>query len=72
VISIEKELQPFQVPNYVIEVPKVSKRQDGFQETPKHHLSELDGNVLDQLCERFREDVFKKAGKNDPRNEKES
>jgi len=61
------ELQLFQVPNYAIEVARVGRRQDGFQETAKHHLSELNMDTLDRMCNEFRRGVFEKAGKPDPR-----
>lgn len=60
-ITTEQELQPFQVPNYVLTVAKVRPKQDGWVETPKYHLSELSDEVLESLCKKFRDDVFAKA-----------
>lgn len=60
-IVIQRKLQPFSVPNYAIEEARVGKREDGLVETPKHHLSELDEDVLSQLCDQFRADVFARA-----------
>jgi len=60
------KLQPFSTPNYVISESRVGTRQEGLIENPKWPLSEVDEDTLSQLCEKFREDVFKKAGKNDP------
>ena len=62
-IETKIKLQPFGVPNYVLIEGKPRVRQDGFKETPKYHLSELDSAILTQLCDRFRDEVFKKAGK---------
>ena len=59
------KLQPFRVPNFVLTDPKIGKREDGFYEKPKYALNELDAATLDLLCEQFREDVFRKAGKMD-------
>lgn len=64
--SIEIELKPFDVPNYVITVQPPRPKQDGIQELPTFHLSDLDPLTLDRLCRDFRDDVFKKAGKQQP------
>lgn len=65
-VTIETALQPFMVPNYVREVGRVGKREEGFKETPAHPLSELAAQVLSDMCDEFRAGVFAKAGKNDP------
>lgn len=62
-VTLEVELQPFQTPNYVLTKPKPLERQEGMQEAPKYHLSELDSATLDRLCRGFRSEVFRKAGK---------
>ena len=65
-IETKIKLQPFRTPNFVLCEPKLSKREDGFNDSPKYSLSELDAATLDLLCAQFREDIFKKAGKEDP------
>ena len=65
-IKWEIDLQPFLVPNFVLVKEKPKKRQDGFQNPKSIHLSELGPNTLHQLCENFRAEVFKKAGKKPP------
>lgn len=65
-IQIKRELQPFTVPNYVIQVVPPGTRQQGLQEAPKYHLSELDVETLEGLCAQFRRDVFSRAGKELP------
>ncbi len=65
-VNIEIELQPFTVPNYVLVVEKPSKREDGFKEGRKFHLSEIDAITLLKLCNDFRNEVFRKAGKDQP------
>lgn len=60
---IKRNLQPFTVPNYAIQVVPPGKRQDGFVENPKYHLSELDVETLEEMCAEFRSGVFEKAGK---------
>jgi len=69
-IKMEVDLVPMTVPNYVIAVTPPGKRQDGFAEGPKYKLSELSEQVLSQLCNEFRAEIFKKAGKDDPDKEK--
>lgn len=65
-IETQIKLQHFRVPNFVLTEPNVGRREDGFSEAPKYALNELDAATLDLLCDQFREDVFKKAGKQDP------
>ena len=64
--TIEIELQPFTTPNFVLAVSKPGMKQDGMQELPSYPLSSLDSWTLDKLCSEFRDEVFKKAGKEQP------
>ena len=65
-IEAKIKLKPFLVPNFVLADQPPKPRQEGFIEGQQFALSELDVATLDLLCEQFREDVFKKAGKDDP------
>lgn len=60
------KLLPFTVPCYVTAAPLAGLRQEGFKETPTWSLSEVDALELDQLCNDFRKEVFRKADKKDP------
>lgn len=61
--KLELELQPFTTPNFVrLAVDPVDASKEGFP-IP---LKDLDAETLEDLCIRFRADVFKKAGKQDP------
>jgi hypothetical protein len=62
-ITKEIELQPFTVPNFVLAKAEPAPRQNGIMEVQKFHLSELSEETLNALCDEFREQVFKKAGK---------
>ena len=64
--TLQVELQPFQTPNFVRAVGKPGAKQDGMQELPCYPLSDLDPLTLDRLCDEFRKEVFKKAGKVPP------
>lgn len=64
--TLEIELQPFRTPNFALAKEMPGKRQEGFTETPKYPLSDLDPYTLDRLCRDFRKEVFKKAGKSEP------
>ncbi len=64
--TLEVELQPFQTPNFVRAVGKPGLEQDGMKELPCYPLSDLDSYTLDRLCRDFRDEVFKKAGKEQP------
>lgn len=63
---LEVDLQPFQVPNFVRPVAKPGKREEGFPETLAYPLSDLDSMTLWCLCENFKSEVFRKAGKEQP------
>lgn len=65
-VTVEVELKPFIVPNYALQVSKSGKREDGFIEDQKFHLSDLDPITLSNLCDEFRREVFRKAGKEQP------
>ena len=62
------ELKPFNTPNFVIQKVAAGKKQDGFQEAPKYTLKEIPAETLDELCNEFRAEIFKKAEKQDPPN----
>jgi hypothetical protein len=65
--KITVELRPFNVPNFVLQVMAPGKRQDGVKEAPSYALSELDAGTLSEMCDDFRLEIFRKAGKEDPR-----
>lgn len=60
------ELLPFQVPNFVIQKMPARPKQDGVVESPKFALADVDPVTLGNLCDEFRAEVFRKAGKADP------
>lgn len=60
------ELLGFTVPNYVIQKMPPRPRQEGFTEAPKYPLVEVPAEDLASLCDHFRSEVFRKAGKTDP------
>lgn len=67
-IKTSIELQPFSTPNFVSIKPfHVGQKQDGFAESPKYPLSDLDPETLSDLCDQFRKDIFSKAQKIDPK-----
>ena len=65
-ITVNVELLPFRVPNYVLTVSKPRPKKEGFRELTKYALAELDADTLAKLCDSFRADVFAKASKADP------
>lgn len=54
------------VPNFVIQKTEARPRQEGWVEAPKYALEDIDPATLARLCDKFRADVFEKAGKVDP------
>lgn len=65
-MKLEVELQPFTVPNFVLQVIPPRAREAGIDKPVSFHLSELDADTLDRLCWQFRAAVFEKAGKKMP------
>ena len=61
--NVTTELQPFRLPNYVLEEVEPSDRQEGFKETPKHRLCDLPEKTLIMLCDEFKEGILRKARK---------
>ena len=55
--TIELDLQPFRTPNFVIAK---------MNENHTVPLSQLDPITLDKMCRQFRDEVFRKAGKQQP------
>lgn len=66
-VTIETELQPFSVPNFVLLADsKPDKRQDGFNRKQSIALADLTPSALAAMCDQFRADAFAKAGMTDP------
>jgi len=62
-LTLELELQPFEVPYAVFIDNKPVLRQNGFLTREFIPLSDLSEATLDKLCEEFRLEVFKRAGR---------
>ena len=62
---IKVEIQPFEVPDRLYEKGVVRPRQAGFFPVESHPLSWATVETLSTLCDEFRAEVFKKAGKVD-------
>jgi hypothetical protein len=62
------ELNPWITPNFVTAKMPAMPRQEGFQYGPKWALKDLDAQTLSDQCDKFRAEIFKKAGKPDPSN----
>lgn len=68
-MKVEIELQPFRTPNYIL-AKKRPKEVGGYTsggrvEEMKWHLKEISVETLSDLCDEFRSEIFKKAGKKD-------
>ena len=66
-VDIPIKLVPFIVPDRVFQSMPPRLRQEGFHSTIEFLLSELEPEVLSDLCDEFREGVFKVARKEDPK-----
>jgi hypothetical protein len=58
------KLKPFSTPNYVI-AEKPGRKED-FQTAPVFPLREIEADELAEMCDEYRKNIFKKAGKKDP------
>ena len=65
-INIELKLKPFLVPNFALIEEPPRPRHEGFGAGRTFALKEIGAAELSELCDKFRSDVFKKAGKADP------
>lgn len=65
-VQLEVKIKPFTVPNFVVIENEPSPRQEGFKPSDGVPLSALDSLTLDRLCTDFRNEVFRKAGKEQP------
>ncbi len=63
------KIQPWMTPNFLIGDMPARPRQEGFNPDacPKWALAEVDAETLAEQCDKFRAEVFRKAGKTDPR-----
>ena len=64
--TIDIEIKPFVVPNFVVQILPVGKKDDGWKPSEGIPLSELSSETLYKLCKDFTDDVFQKAGKPQP------
>ena len=65
-IMTQVGIRPFQVPAEVQQVVAPRLKQEGLQFVPTFKLSELPVETLLALCDQFKRDVFKAAGKEIP------
>jgi hypothetical protein len=72
-LTVEVEIRPFEVPGGVTVVGQPGQRQDGLGTALTSGftnmvfpLSSLSSETLDALCRQFRNEVFKRAGKEQP------
>lgn len=63
-VQLEFEIKPFTTPNDVRRLRNAMPTEDAEGIS----LSDLDAQTLDRLCDQFRDDVFRKAGKTRPLN----
>jgi hypothetical protein len=60
------KLKPFMTPNFVIQDMPRGSRSDGFKEAPSYPLKDVPTEDLAAMCDAFRAEIFRKAGKPDP------
>jgi len=62
-LEINGVMKPWMIPNFIV-IQNGDKPTDG---DTSFHIREVEAQALSIQCEAFRADVFKKAGKKDPR-----
>ncbi len=65
-MKIEVELNPWLAPSCVTVKAKPGLKQEGMKESQVIDIWDLDEKTLAGLCDEFRREVFRKAGKKDP------
>ena len=61
-------INPFPVPVHVtIRIPTANHDDGTPKQSPTFALTQLPPEVLDQLCDQFRANVFAQAGQRDPK-----
>lgn len=63
--KVDVAIEPFSTPNFVRRAKKTAA--SGDDSDPAFPLRDVDASTLSELCDQFRADVFKQAGKLDPR-----
>jgi len=66
-MKIELPIIPWEVPDNIQLKGTPKSRQEGFKPSTSIALHEIDATTLSAQCDRFREEVFKKAKLIDPR-----
>jgi len=65
--TIEIEIVPFNVPEGIYIKPPTGNRQAGFKQDGGIPFNKVDPETLSSMCDDFRNEVFSKAGKLDPK-----
>ena len=58
--------RPFISPHYALEGLSPHPGEAGFTTISARSIRDIDAETLSQMCDDFRADVFRKAGKADP------
>lgn len=66
-MEISLKLEPFPIPTHAILVGIPQPRQDGFVPRPQLDLKQIPLDVLDKMCDEYRERLFKSVDAEDPR-----
>ena len=64
---MEIKFKPWMVPNFLISESPPGLRQDGPKFTTGWALRDIDADELSKQCDLFRAEIFRKAGKDDPK-----
>jgi hypothetical protein len=67
-ITIKLKITPWAIPGSIYFEQTTGVKQDGMNITKGIPLHEVESNILSELCDRFRADIFEAARKDDPKN----
>lgn len=63
-INVDLEVMPFNIPNFVIPITESDIKGESFPAIP---LRQIPANILSDMCDEFRKQIFIKADKEDPK-----
>jgi hypothetical protein len=69
VSEIKLKLRPWMAPNFAVPESPPGRREDGVRFEAGIHVRDLPVETLAEMADEWRAELFRKAGKKDPRRE---
>ena len=71
-MKVDLDVIPWDIPTHIYLKLPPGKKADGFRPREGIPIEDVDAEFLSALCDEFREGVFKKVGKEDPKKIRQS